>query len=178
MEVFYNNKKIKNNEFLYCNNTKEQPDIIYNFNPNKYYTLIMYDPDAVNGNYIHWLIINIKSIRSEEDGNVILEYKGPSPPPNTGIHHYIFEIYMQDNYIDISNNIFENYNSRIINIEKVKKDLQLYNLIDNIKFRSEYDINNNNGGKGKKRKKSKFQRTISKISYQKCKKRKFSKKAK
>lgn len=47
------------------------------------HTLIMYDPDAVNPSWIHWI--------STSQGD-ILPYKGPTPPPGTGIHHYKFAI--------------------------------------------------------------------------------------
>ena len=45
------------------------------------YYLVMYDPDAVKPAYIHWI--------SSAKGNTI-QYQGPTPPPNTGIHRYIF----------------------------------------------------------------------------------------
>lgn len=45
------------------------------------YSVVLYDPDAVNPAYIHWIL--------GPDGD-LLSYKGPTPPPGTGIHRYIF----------------------------------------------------------------------------------------
>jgi phosphatidylethanolamine-binding protein (PEBP) family uncharacterized protein len=58
--------------------------------PIRYSTLIMYDPDAITPPYLHFLVINIKNgeIRS---GDVIISYAGPTPPPGSGPHRYIFE---------------------------------------------------------------------------------------
>ena len=53
MEVYYNGKKIKENEFLKISETQVEPKIKLNVNSNQLYTLIMYDPDAVKGTYIH-----------------------------------------------------------------------------------------------------------------------------
>lgn len=47
------------------------------------YTLVLYDPDAVQPSYIHWMAT------ATED---LLPYKGPSPPPGTGTHHYTFAL--------------------------------------------------------------------------------------
>jgi phosphatidylethanolamine-binding protein (PEBP) family uncharacterized protein len=45
--------------------------------PNHY--IVMYDPDAVKPDYIHWI-------------SGVLPYQGPSPPPRTGLHRYIFAL--------------------------------------------------------------------------------------
>lgn len=84
-----------------------QPNILFKgftLEKKKYYTLVMRDPDALLGHRIHWLIQNIPLSLNEEillssikenEMNVILPYSGPSPPPHTGKHHYIFELYEQ-----------------------------------------------------------------------------------
>jgi len=63
----------------------------------------MNDPNSVMGNYIHWVIINLvcnNNIISLGNNEIILvDYTKPSPPKNSGIHHYIFSIYEQDNKI-------------------------------------------------------------------------------
>ena len=50
----------------------------------------MYDPDAVVPMWLHYLVINIPN-GDIKKGDVVIPYQGPSPPPNTGIHRYIFE---------------------------------------------------------------------------------------
>ncbi len=64
------------------------------------YTLVMRDPDAPGGNFLHWLVCNIK------DGVIdssIVPYYGPNPPSShSHLHHYIFELYKQNEMIDCS----------------------------------------------------------------------------
>jgi len=148
MKIFYNGKIIKNNEFIKVTETKTEPLVNLNLDPNYYYTLIMYDPDAVGGTYIHWLKINITN-NDINTGNIIISYKGPSPPPKTGIHHYIFELYKQDR-----ENNSEKITERLILIAELKKNLKINTLIDKIQFISE----NKSGGKKCKTQKIKYKR--------------------
>ena len=58
MKLFYNGKNIKDNEFIKVSESQTEPLVNLNLelDSNNYYTLIMYDPDAViGGTYIHWL---------------------------------------------------------------------------------------------------------------------------
>ena len=76
-------------------------------NPEGLYTLVMIDPDAGKkseknarpGNsdkyYLHWLVINIPATGNINEGDDIVPYAGPTPPPNTGSHEYIFILYRQ-----------------------------------------------------------------------------------
>lgn len=57
-------------------------------------TLIMHDPDSMKPSWLHFLVINIPN-GDISKGDVIVSYAGPTPPPNTGTHHYIFELYEQ-----------------------------------------------------------------------------------
>ena len=143
MEVFYNNKKIKNNEFLKPSETKDKPQIKYSFENNKLYTLLMYDPHSVYGNRFHWIAINI--VNDIKNGNDLLPYTGPAPPPKTGTHHYIFELYEQDRSIDMK------LEERNIPMDFVKKILNIGNPISVVQFISK----NQSGGKRKKRTKRK-----------------------
>jgi phosphatidylethanolamine-binding protein (PEBP) family uncharacterized protein len=142
MNIKYNNKNIKNNDFLSPNKTQIEPEVLMHFDENKLYTLIMYDPDAVNGTHIHWLITNIKNNIS--NSKTILSYKGPAPPLKTGKHRYIFEIYEQSN----GTNNFTKSERSINSIEMLKKELNISNLISKIQFISE----NESGGKLKRTK--------------------------
>ena len=91
LEIYYNNKKLVNDEFLKPSETQVEPKIKYNFKSNNLYTLIMHDPDAVNGNRVHWLVTNIN--KNINNGKILLPYVGPAPPAKTGKHRYIFELY-------------------------------------------------------------------------------------
>jgi phosphatidylethanolamine-binding protein (PEBP) family uncharacterized protein len=151
MEVYYNNKLVNNNEFLKSSETKDKPQIKYSFENNKLYTLLMYDPDSIHGNRFHWIAINI--INDIKNGNDLLSYTGPAPPPKTGTHHYIFELYEQDRNIDMK------LEERNIPMDFVKKMLNIAGEpISVLHFISK----NQSGGKRKrrtKRKRTKGKRT-------------------
>jgi phosphatidylethanolamine-binding protein (PEBP) family uncharacterized protein len=145
MEVIYKNKLINNNEFLKVLDTQLEPNIKLNVNPNKLYSLIIYDPDAVNGTHIHWVLVNITN-NDIKTGNIIIPYKGPAPPPNTGKHRYIFELYEQN-----GENKLEKINERIFSINEIRNKLNVENPIFKIQFISQ----NESGGKKRKRKTNK-----------------------
>ena len=91
---------------------------------NQYYTLIMYDPDAptANHNFVHWIIINIQS---NTKFDTLLAYTGPNPPPGSGVHRYIFNLYNQPNVIAKDINKNKNKNKRSIPISGLLKKLNL-----------------------------------------------------
>ncbi len=143
MEVYYNNKLVNNNEFLKPSETQFKPEIKYSFENNKLYTLLMRDPDSIHGNSFHWIAINIvNDIKNADD---LLSYTGPAPPPKTGMHHYIFELYEQERNIDVK------LEERNIPMNFVKKMLNIGEPISVIQFISK----NQSGGKRKKRSKRK-----------------------
>ena len=84
MEIIYPSTRLyKNNLFLSIEESSVEPIINLDYNPKKFYTLLMFDPDAIGGNKIHWLIVNI----TKNDiliGNTIVNYKGPNPPKDSG----------------------------------------------------------------------------------------------
>jgi hypothetical protein len=149
MEIYYNNKQLKNNDFLTPSETQTKPEVKLNLNSDKYYTLVIYDPDAVGGTHIHWLVTNIKD-NDINNSNILIPYKGPAPPPNTGKHRYIFELYEQN---DIKS--LEPVEKRIIPINSIRNLLELTNYISKIKFISQ----NESGGKREKNKKTKKPKT-------------------
>jgi Raf kinase inhibitor-like YbhB/YbcL family protein len=72
-------------------------------------SLIMHDPDAVSGDYVHWLIWDINpQTQTISPGSVPVgavqglnsdgtnKYIGPCPPVGSGVHRYIFELYALD----------------------------------------------------------------------------------
>ncbi len=76
--------------------------------------LIMHDPDAVNGDFTHWLVwdiltsteniaansLPVGAVQGKNDagGN---QYMGPCPPAGTGTHRYIFELYALDKNLSL-----------------------------------------------------------------------------
>jgi phosphatidylethanolamine-binding protein (PEBP) family uncharacterized protein len=101
MIIKYNNKTIKNGQFLTPQEAGVKPYITHNKNPKKLYTLIVHDPDAPAGNHLHWIIINIPGLHINK-GMQLLSYKSPHPPPKSGTHHYIFQLFKQKQKIDKS----------------------------------------------------------------------------
>ena len=160
LEVYYNNKKIQNNEFITPIESQNMPLVkIISSSNNKIYTLVMYDPDAVNGTHVHWLVININD-NNISNGKIILSYKGPAPPPKTGKHRYIFELYEQNSRIDA-----EEMRERNISINNIKDKLSISNYVSKIQFISK----NINGGKKYKTNKrcSKYKRNKKRLTKRK-----------
>lgn len=155
MEVFYNSKLLESGQFLKVSETQIEPVIKIDENPDNFYTLILHDPDAVGGNYIHWAKINITN-NDIVTGNTIIPYKGPAPPRNTGKHHYIFNLYLQNGVNDnkpISERAFE--------MNVLEDMLNLNKPIFKTEFISENE-GNKSGGKrktNKKRGKKRIKRT-------------------
>jgi phosphatidylethanolamine-binding protein (PEBP) family uncharacterized protein len=136
MEVFYNGNILKDNQFLSVSETQVEPEIKLNIKPNKLYTLVLYDPDAVSGTYIHWTKANISN-NDMKTGNIIIPYKGPAPPPRSGKHRYIFNLYEQN-----GENKLSPLEQRAVNLNDFKNILGLNNPVYKIQFISE----NINGG--------------------------------
>lgn len=80
-------------------------------------TLIMHDPDAPNGDYLHWLIwdippgtesIPVNSVPvgavQGQNGSGDTGYTGPCPPAGSGTHHYIFDLYALDAPLNLPTN--------------------------------------------------------------------------
>lgn len=135
MEVIYNKKPIKDGEFLKVSETQNRPKIKLDMNPEKFYSLIVHDPNAVGGNKIHWAIINIIN-NNIKNGMDVISYKGPAPPTNTGIHHYKFELYEQNRYHNI-----KPLSERFFKMDEIRDILRLNN--SKPKFRTEFKIQTN-----------------------------------
>lgn len=57
----------------------------------KKYLLVMTDPDALGKTWTHWVVVVNGAGQLVKPA--IAEYKGPSPPAGSGVHHYIFRLY-------------------------------------------------------------------------------------
>lgn len=80
-------------------------------------TLIMHDPDAPGGDFVHWLVwdipprtesIPVNSVpigaRQGLNGRGDSGYTGPCPPAGTGTHRYVFDFYALDTTLDLEAN--------------------------------------------------------------------------
>lgn len=90
-----------------CDGENESPPLTITNVPagTRSFALIVHDPDAVHGDFVHWLLWGLKPESQEIKAGIppqgTLEgtndagsvgYTGPCPPPGTGIHHYHFEL--------------------------------------------------------------------------------------
>jgi phosphatidylethanolamine-binding protein (PEBP) family uncharacterized protein len=109
---------------------------------NQKYLVIMYDPDAPNGeghpdnhNYVHWIFIQNGSNGSNtgiSGRKTILEYQQPNPP--IGTHRYIFNIYNANGIVDsdiksLINSGRNTYNDEIMKkIPKIEHNPMMFNV--------------------------------------------------
>jgi len=97
MKVSYPSFTLKNtNTSSTIEETSMKPEILLSNIPLS--TLIMHDPDSSQPSWLHYLVVNIPN-GDISKGDVIVSYNGPSPPKDTGVHHYIFELYSQQELI-------------------------------------------------------------------------------
>jgi hypothetical protein len=100
----------------------QKPNIQFQSEPHKLYTLILADPNAVKGYRVHWLVVNIPG-SSLEKGKPIFEYDGPHPPPNSGIHTYNFYLFEQKSRITRKNSIMK---TRYILLKELLEKLNIF----------------------------------------------------
>jgi phosphatidylethanolamine-binding protein (PEBP) family uncharacterized protein len=97
-QAFYNQEVVKNQEFT-KNQVTRPPNVRFQGEPGVLYTLILHDPDAPSAkiqgaSWLHFLAINLES-GNLMSGNLIMPYAPPAPPPGSGVHRYLFELYKQ-----------------------------------------------------------------------------------
>ncbi|AWR94600.1 YbhB/YbcL family Raf kinase inhibitor-like protein [Acidianus brierleyi] len=86
----------------------------------KTYAIIVEDPDAPGGTFIHWVIYNIKrnslpeNVKKEMESEIGIQgvndfgkigYNGPCPPKSHGPHRYYFNVYALDSELPLRKNI-------------------------------------------------------------------------
>lgn len=108
MKVFYSccRHEIPNGSFLSPQNASHQPvlRLTRRLKKKEWHTIIMFDPDAVGGNKIHWLVANIHN-NIENTPSTLFDYLSPHPPQNSGYHRYILWILEHSSPLNISNDI-------------------------------------------------------------------------
>lgn len=111
MEISYNNLIISKETvpFIPVIQTKTQPKVVITQHQNQYSSLFMYDPNAVVGIMVHWLILNIPMNNPITEGETKKEYHPPSPPKGSGKHNYMFKLYTHDQRLNITSDSVNNY---------------------------------------------------------------------
>ncbi len=99
-----------------CRGANQSPQLNIIGVPTEVASLVlhMHDPDAVDGDFNHWLIWNIDPKATEiaqasspPDASVGRndfgrnDYGGPCPPRGSGTHRYMFELYALDSRLDL-----------------------------------------------------------------------------
>ena len=93
-----------------CDGENINPALVIENIPNgtKSLALIMDDPDAPSGDFVHWVLYDIP-VTNRIDENSILGKQGlnslgklgyVSPCPPTGVHRYFFKIYALDKMLN------------------------------------------------------------------------------
>lgn len=136
--INYNGTIASNGNYISLSKTTDQPIIRYYPRQTKYYTLLMFDPDApsrenpINGNWLHWLVTNIYE-DNIGTGDIIMNYQPPSPPYKSGVHRYIFMLLEQNN---------RTHFSQILN--RAKFDLENFIETYNLKpYKIDYFVSEN-----------------------------------
>ena len=112
ISVFQNNEKIP--EKYTCRGKDINPPLKIENIPQKTQSLVLIidDPDAPNGTWIHWMVANIDPNTAIIAENSVpqdavqgknswgkIAYGGPCPP--SGTHRYFFKIYALDQKLDL-----------------------------------------------------------------------------
>ena len=102
-----------------CNGKNDSPQLNWQGAPagTKSYVLIMDDPDAPNGTWVHWVLFNLPANLNQlalaaelPDGAISGKnswdqtgYGGPCPP--NGTHRYFFKLYALDTILTINSSV-------------------------------------------------------------------------
>ncbi|KAJ3657116.1 hypothetical protein Zmor_016144 [Zophobas morio] len=102
--TYPNNKPVDLGTALTPHEVRLSPEVQWEADPQKYYTLYMFDPDApsrscpIAADVNHWLVGNIKGC-DLSTGDVIAEYRGAGPPRGTGPHRYVFLVFEHEDRV-------------------------------------------------------------------------------
>ncbi|XP_072934590.1 phosphatidylethanolamine-binding protein homolog F40A3.3-like isoform X1 [Epargyreus clarus] len=92
--------EVKEGNELTPTQVKDVPTVKWDASPDHFYTLAMTDPDAPSRKepkfreWHHWLVGNIPG-GDVASGETLSAYVGSGPPPDTGLHRYVFLVYKQ-----------------------------------------------------------------------------------
>jgi Raf kinase inhibitor-like YbhB/YbcL family protein len=97
-----------------CSGEDRSPRLAWSLTPEgtRSLALLLHDPDAPSGDFVHWLVWNINpgddgieegaaAPREGTNGFGNLGYSGPCPPPGVGPHRYFFRLYALDTELDL-----------------------------------------------------------------------------
>lgn len=126
---------------------KDEPHVRWQVCPHRFYTLCMTDPDAPSRKkpefreWHHWLIGNIPGCKIME-GDVLSQYIGAGPPKDTGLHRYIFLVYLQAGKLEFDEPLLNNKSTDKRGKFSIRNFAKKYNLGHPVAanfFQAEYD---------------------------------------
>ncbi|XP_067626131.1 protein D3-like [Eurosta solidaginis] len=126
---------------------KDQPTVTWKADANAFYTLCMTDPDAPSRvdpkfrEWHHWLVGNIPG-GDVAKGEVLSAYIGSGPPPDTGLHRYVFLIFKQSGKLTFDEKRLPNNSGDDRGGFKIAAFAKKYNLGDPIAgnfYQAEFD---------------------------------------
>lgn len=132
---------LKGGDKLTPKQARTQPLIQWKSKPKKFYTVCMCDPDAVNKEFQHWLVGNVPG-NNVCMGQTLTEYIGPFPKKDTGIHHYVILVFLQEKAITFTEDFL---NSKSVegrsnfSVAKFADTYSLGNPVAGNVFEAEYD---------------------------------------
>ena len=98
-----------------CEGDNINPSLIISGLPmnTKTLVLIVEDPDALKGIFVHWVVWNIpptnkiieNTIPGEQGMNDFRKHKYAGPCPPSGAHRYMFKIYALDNFLHLDHKL-------------------------------------------------------------------------
>ena len=106
----FQNGKLLPEKYAYHNQNLSPPLAIQDI-PEKAQSLVLIvdDPDAPAGTWLHWLVFDLPIVETLEEGSQIgkkginsfktQKYDGPAPP--SGVHHYFFKLYALDALLNL-----------------------------------------------------------------------------
>lgn len=131
LEVYFNNNKIKNKQIMPLETVQMQPQIKFNLESNKFYTILMVDPDAPSKDnpiykyVLHWLVYN--------NNEIAVNFMPPAPPSKSGLHRYYICLFEQPNKIRESIKKYPRHN---FSVKDFVKQYNL-NLVSCVMFKTE-----------------------------------------
>ncbi|XP_074028563.1 phosphatidylethanolamine-binding protein homolog F40A3.3 isoform X2 [Leptinotarsa decemlineata] len=126
---------------------KDVPSIKWEADKSSFYTVCMTDPDAPSRKepkfreWHHWLVGNVPG-GDVEKGEVLSEYVGSGPPPNTGLHRYVFLVYKQNGKLNFDEKRLTNRSGDNRGCFSIRKFASKYNLGQPVAgnvYQAEYD---------------------------------------
>ncbi len=109
-QAFQNNQLVPSK--FTCDGENINPALVIENLPDrtKSLALIMDDPDAVSGTFVHWVVFDMPIISEIKENSIpgkrgnnsagMKKYYGPCPP--SGTHRYFFKIYALDTVLNLN----------------------------------------------------------------------------